>query len=433
MDSIKLTKILSGYFFFYSDIGAPTLINIEMNDAVNCAILQKAFDRAVVRYPYFKTQIVWKDGDIYLAQNSRPMVVGSSEELRRLGSKELGYHLLEVHGYDHTIGIQFHHGIADGNGVMPFIRTLLYSYLCEYYGRDFNAPLIIKPDSQIDPKEYTEPIGEQFYPETGDVHITRPEHVYGLPELQEKAGLKQCYFTHIRFPMKEFVSYMKHQDASPAILISLLFSMAIDRVHPDHDGEIVANLVWNFRKELGMTGSHNDSFSSIFLKYDEKLKQIPFDLQGTCFRGMTFAQTKENDAYIIANQLIGLRKKAEEYGGYEGKFRFLYSVLSRSHGETVPVSYTGQMQMGECEQKIADMFIYPTGTYTIGVEVSSVNDSLSIDIQMNNDISVYSDAFCDILKEKGIPFERKPIIKIDFPVTNASMIEEAKTNPLSEM
>jgi len=305
------------------------------------------------------------------------------------------------------------------------MRTLLYCYLCDYYGRDFKVQGVNLPDSPIDPGEYDEPFGDDYYPSGDEPKSKITENRFELPEFAAPEKEKQCYYTHITFPMKRFVSIMKKQDSSPAILLSILMSQAIERVHPEHEGEIVTNLVWNFRNEINMKNTHNYCVSGVALTYSDRIKRMPLELQGTCFRGMTFAQTRESDAYRIANGLIALRKKCEQTGSYAGKLSVL-SFLDKVKANTFPLSYTGQMALGECEKKIRDMYIMPTGTYVFGIEVASVNDSLSIDMQKNRDVSVYEDALCDILGENSIPYSRQKTVHVVFPETNNSMVMRAK-------
>jgi len=426
MKEEKLKKIQSGAMHFYiKEKGMSVMIQMEMADPVDCALLQKALDRTIVRYPYFRVKAVWKDDDIWLADNDAPMVVEDSSEMRRLGSPEIHYHLLEVHAHDHMIYLHFHHGIADGNGMFPMARTLLYTYLCAYYHRDFAPTASINlPDSPIDPGEYAETVPEEFLPPMDEPTIPAPKKMYGLPEYR-LTGRKTWFITHVSFPMKEFMRFMKSVDASPAIMLSIFMSQAVERVHPEHEEEIVTQLIWNFRDEIGLPKTHCNCASHVFLTYNDRVKKLPLDRQGTCFRGMTFAQIGEAEAIEKVNQLVGLGKMLDNAKGFEQKAGIMRQI-GGSIGQTYMTSYTGQLGMGECEEKIRAMHLYTTVGAGIILEVTSVNETISVDFMAYEDVPVYIDTFCDILKEQGIHFRRGETFEFSFPENGASVAYDAR-------
>lgn len=421
---VKLIKIRSGYNFFYlKNYYCSILIKNDMADTVNCDILQHALDRTILRYPYLKLRIVWKDNDIYLTENNNPLTVGRGNKMRGLGSPENGFHLIDVYGYGHTICLHAHHGIADGNGILPFLRTLLYCYLCEYYGKNFKPGNINLPDSPISPEETAEPCGEEFYPVTDNTAVKVSLGGYGMPEYM--VIHKEQYDTHISFPMSELVPFMKQKDSSPAIILSIFLSQAIERVHPDHEGNIFIPLAWNYRSAIGMDKTHKNCSFAVFLNYNDRIKKLPLDMQGTCFRGMTFAQTRESDAIRIINQQIALMKKLDTLNGYEEKSAAL-SPMSVNCVKTFFMSYAGQMALGECEEKIKDQHIIVSSYGGMMIEMASVNGRISMNIETPVDFPDYFDAFCDILTENGVHCRREKTEKIVFPESAASAADDAK-------
>lgn len=430
MNEQKLTEIKSGILAFYAKgAGMPVLLQVDLADPVDLGLLQKAMDRAILRYPYFRVQVVWKDGDIYLADNDAPMIVEDSDQMRKLGSPETNYHLIEVHAHDHAIYLHFHHGIADGNGIFPLLRTLLYSYLCDFYHRDFvPGDSVNLPDSPVDPGEYAETIPDDFLPPLDEPVVTRPENLYAIPEFMPTK--KESWFqTHISFPMKEFVHFMRSKDASPAIMLSIFMCQAVERVHPEHEEDIASELVWNYREEIGMPKTHNNCFHVLYLVYSDRVKKLPLDRQGTCFRGMTFAQTGEADAINVANQWIGLRKKLNELDGFDQKSAMMDFIGARP-SQTFNISYTGQLDLGEAEEKIQDMHILTSGGIGVVMEVASVNETISIDLKTSEDIPTYLNAFCDILSEEGVHFKRSETFELTFPESVTSIAYDARDRDL---
>ena len=426
MQEKKLMKIKSGALSFYSKKAfMQMLLRFDMADPVDCVLLQKALDRTMVRYPYFRVKVVWKDGDIYLSDNDAPMVVEDSAEMRKLGSAETGYHLIEVHGHDHAIYLHFHHGIADGGGIFPMLRTLLYTYLCDYYQKEFVPSAAVNlPDSPIDPEEYAEPVPDHFYPPLDEPTVPRSENRYVLPEFKPKEK-RSWYSTHIRFPMKEFVRFMKSVDASPAIMLSLFMCQAVERIHPEHEEDIVAELVWDYRDKIGLPKTHHNCVNQIHLTYNDRIKHLPLDRQGTCFRGMTIAQTGEADAINRANMWVGLCQKLETLDGFEQKSAAIDFVGDQPY-KTFNISYAGQLDLGECEEKIQDMHAYSAGNFSPVIEIVSVGEAISIEIRTVDGNPVYIDALCDILNEQGIHYKRNETFEYSFPESVSSVAYDAR-------
>lgn len=401
------------------------MLQIGMADPVDCALLQKALDRAMVRYPYFRVKVVWKDDEIWLGENDAPMVVEDSDEMRRLGSEETGYHLIEVHGHDHAIYLHFHHGIADAGGMFPMLRTLLYTYLCAYYQQEFTpSDAVNLPDSPIDPGEYAETVPDNFLPPMDEPMVPAPEKIYALPEYELKIR-KSWFVTHISFPMKEFVDFMKGMDASPATMLSLFMCQAVDRVHPEHEEDIVTQLIWNYRDEIGVPKTYKNCAHYLYLTYSDRLKKLPLDRQGTCFRGMTYAQTGKAEAVDKANMLVALGKKLDTVKGFEQKTG-MFKKITGKFGKTFLTSYTGQLNLGECEEKIREMHVCTPVGLGIVLQMASVNETISVDIMTYEGQSVYIDTFCDILKEQGVLFRRGETRAFGFPETGATVAYDAK-------
>jgi len=60
------------------------------------------------------------------------------------------------------------------------------------------------------------------------------------------------------------------------------------------------------------------------------------------------------------------------------------------------------------------------------LEVTSVNETISVDFMAYEDVPVYIDTFCDILKEQGIHFRRGETFEFSFPENGASVAYDAR-------
>lgn len=104
------------------------IIEVKLTDIVSGNHLKTAFAQAIKRYPYLAQKFVEVAGDFFLVKNELPFVIRNSRQLLPLGGAATNEHLIDVQYAGQTVLISYHHGLADGRGMVPFVRTLLYYY-----------------------------------------------------------------------------------------------------------------------------------------------------------------------------------------------------------------------------------------------------------------------------------------------------------------
>lgn len=169
---MKLNKNYAGISFLYRKNGAvSTVMEIVMKEPVNGPMLQAAVNFTVSRHPYFKSSLQERGGDYYIAENEIPFQVEQTQELHRLGSKELNYHLIDVTYYGNQIFVAFHHALCDGLGARRFVETLV-CYYCEMY---YNFSIENGDGTLPKAGDILDPFAGDFYPV--DPSVPLPESV----------------------------------------------------------------------------------------------------------------------------------------------------------------------------------------------------------------------------------------------------------------
>lgn len=124
-----IAKITSGQSFLYRQNGtASMVIDIRLTEMIDPTILQSALNLSLQRYPYLTSKLVEKNANYFLSYNEKPIIISETAELRSLGSLVVNEHLIDVTYSKNTLFVAYHHAIADGRGIMPFVNTLLYYY-----------------------------------------------------------------------------------------------------------------------------------------------------------------------------------------------------------------------------------------------------------------------------------------------------------------
>ena len=102
---------------------------VTMCSEIDHGALSRAVARAMVRYPYFSVSPEREGNDIVLRHNSRPVPVFGDGRCVVLGSEESNRHLLAFGCTGRQILLHASHCIADGMGIDPLLKTVLYLYV----------------------------------------------------------------------------------------------------------------------------------------------------------------------------------------------------------------------------------------------------------------------------------------------------------------
>lgn len=388
-----MKKIRSGQAYLYRDGGLrSTVLDVRMTDRVRGDILRRALEKAMERYPYLRSKLVEKDGDFYIAENLLPVSATKTDKLRALGSMSVNYQLIDVTYSGTGIRVAFHHALCDGRGITPFIETLVYYYCSLRYNRAFEAGAIRLAGEPLLPGETAEPFGHTPY-EVGDTPApTVIKDGYVLPENADAAKTADAadayYRSEITIDRDRFMAVAKENNATPAILVALLASQAIARLHPTADKPIVCSMASDMREQLGHANTHKNCVSSLYLPYDDALAELTLREQATAYRAHIVEQRHPDAVRTAANSQIGLSDKLDQLPTLAEKKRML-SFFNDLRIDTFVVSYLGQLRFGDCSEHVDSVHLYSSGNKGLILNMLSAGDVITVDVLQ----SFESDAF----------------------------------------
>ena len=105
-----------------------------MTEAVDPAVLQRAVDRTIPRFPSFGVRIRRGMFWYYLEPNEAPgpfVKEDVADPCQPVRFQEDNGWLIRIYFYEHRISIEVFHALSDGTGGLIFFRTLLAAYLEE--------------------------------------------------------------------------------------------------------------------------------------------------------------------------------------------------------------------------------------------------------------------------------------------------------------
>ena len=223
---------------------------IRMKSIVDYELLSRSVERAMVRYPYFCVCPEREGEELVLRYNKHPVPVFCDDRTVTLGSDESRGHLISFGCKDNTIFIDASHYLADGMGVDPLLKTLLYLYVSERYGTEgLETDRIRMPDSPVGEGEFVYPFPDRAM-DTEELCILpkAPEEAYGLdPDAFDKDGL---YAYHLHIPQKAMMAKASSSDGSPVSFLSVLLYRAFQRLDQNIDKPVVAHIQHQYRAAL---------------------------------------------------------------------------------------------------------------------------------------------------------------------------------------
>ena len=391
-------------------------IRIRMRDLIDPAVLRRAVDTTMERYPYFCVELQKKDGQYLFAENRRPVVITNSLQGVELNSPDSHYHMIAFCWQDNWIILDVFHGLTDGTGAYEVLRTLLYYYCSERYDVRLQAEGIRLRGDEIPAEEWADPVADR----TDLPAPRRNEQMTDALNLIAAAGLQDDHrhtVYNIAISESEFMRFNLDNDGSPGTMVSLLLSRAIAKLYPDARDIIRITLCVNQRKALHAPLAHQSLVGGAFLEYKDKMRDWPLDKQATAYRGMVFAQTEEENVLMGVASIKGInglllsKESDRERLGVAG---YISALAARVI--TATVSYVGKANYKEAEQYIRDFRTWTSSAADgLTVEISAVNGRFTLDFIQSFASPVFVNAFLKELEENGIAYDLQDVQELKLP------------------
>ena len=395
----------------------PTVIRIRirMRDLIDPAILRRAVDMTMRRYPYFCVALQKKEGRYVYAENHRPVVITDSLHGVDLNSEESNYHMIAFCLQDNWIILDVFHGLTDGTGAYEVVRTLLYYYCSERYNVMLKEDGIRLVGDEISEEEWIDPVVNRT-----DLPTPERNEMANALNLRTSAGLEEDYRHTVystAISEAEFMRFNLDNNGSPGTMVSLLLSRAVAKLYPDSDEMIRIALCVNQRKALNAPLAHHSLVGAVMLEYKDKMRDWSLDMQSTAYRGMVFAQVQEEKVLMgVAsfkgiNHMLLAKESDQERIGIASYINSLAAKLT-----TATVSYVGKADYKEAEQYVRDFRLWtsPLGNNLL-VEISAVNGRFTLDFLQSFSSPVIVNAFLKELDENGIIYDLQDVNELKLP------------------
>ncbi len=393
----------------------PDLINtirtlLVLTEPVRIPLLEEAVAKAALRFPYFSVRLRKIGSEYVLVPNPRPFVVSPGGKAVTLGTEESHDHLFAFACDGKRLYVDTSHFITDGNGLFPFIRTLLYYYLSALHPEEtFDTSHIHLAGEEIPAEESDDdPYPDHFLP-MDDVlpPPSLPEDVFTLdqPRGYGRAGGWTSFVYTVR--QKDMMNFISTVDGSPATHIASLVYRAISEEHPENGLPLVCGMQHQFRKALGRPFSHLCHVSIIPMVYPPRLRGRSVEQLNTIARGTLLLRADDASDIRTVNAHIRTDREIRNLSLAEKHERMRRALLEGIGRNTFEVSYTGRVPWSGLDRYLELVVPYLDMTLSGGlsVEIFSVRDLFTVNIMQRNNDRRYVDRFERDLADHGIPFE----------------------------
>ncbi len=377
---------------------------IRMKDTVDHDLLSRSVEKVMVRYPYFCVYPEREGENLVLRYNDRPLPVFPDDRAIPLGSDDSRGHLISFGCKGKTIFIDASHYLADGMGVDPLLKSLLWSYVSERYGENgVEASRIRMPDSSVCEGEYAYPFPERVI-ETEGLDLISKESVeaYSLdPDAFDKDGL---YAYHLHIPQKAMMLKASSSDGSPVSFLSVLLYRALHRLDENIDKSVVAHVQHQYRATLRAPMTHHSLVNYIPVAMSPRLSKWDVEKQNTVVRGQVILKGGVEADIASVNRLIeAFPSEAPIADKKEAMARYAENSI---RGKTFGISYVGKMDWCGLDRYLDDMHAYIGEKHTknmLLIEVMTVGEDFSLTFMQSGRGEKYLNAFIQEIRALDIP------------------------------
>ena len=409
MGTTRLAPVSLAMFYGANrDFANAFSVRVTLKNPIEPEALRRALDKAMERYPYFAVRLAVRGEELVLEDNPLPVTIVKGPEPAKLNTAASNYHLIGV-SYERTsVVFGAFHALTDGAGAFPWIKTVLYYYLCETEWKQLDPAGVRLAGEDIPAGELEDP----FPAQAPDMDAPPAPRWSGAFRIGDHApvGRQRCW--HIRIGETSFMKYTRTQDGSPATITSAFMAKALHALYPDMTEPVVCGMAHNFRDVLGKPLAHQSIVRLIELAYPPRLKGADIERLAICSRGMVMLQSQPEAVWDTVQKQMDLEKQLEGLTLPE-KFGLLRPVvtgartgignLPASAPVSFKVSYVGRTDWGSMANMIESVHCsVTTDDSGICIEINTCNGYFDYCFMQEFEDDSYVNTFVDLLESEGI-------------------------------
>ena len=374
----------------------------ELKEPIDGNILNSVVEALRVRFPYFYVKAVARDNDVYPVPNPLPMTVRNSWEPINFNSQESNYHLA-AWKYDGTrLAVEISHSLTDGAGILPYVKSALYLYLCRKTGLELDPAGIHLPGEEIPASETGNPFaGMDIDGAEEPMYTKKPiEDFYRV----KREGDPQPQIHCIKMPESQLIRYCRDFDGSPNAMIAVLLARAARKYDPDSEKTVSVSIAIDHKAMLGARENYRMFANVIELDFPKSRSLDDLMQSCTVARGQMMLQAQpENSLWAMKNRKLTYAKLGQL------PLEMKLGVIAKSAGNarwTFSVSYVNSRSLGVIDPYLDAVYVIAEpGVFDIGCEIFCNDHNFFLTIMQSFSADRFVELFLDELSSVGIDYD----------------------------
>ncbi len=374
----------------------------ELKEPIDGNILNSVVEALRVRFPYFYVKAVARDNDVYPVPNPLPMTVRNSWEPINFNSQESNYHLA-AWKYDGTrLAVEISHSLTDGAGILPYVKSALYLYLCRKTGLELDPAGIHLPGEEIPASETGNPFASMDIDGAEEPMYTKKpiEDFYRV----KREGDPQPQFHCIKMAESQLIRYCRDFDGSPNAMIAVLLARAARKYDPDSEKTVSVSVAIDHKAMLGARENYRMFANVIELDFPKSRSLDDLMQSCTVARGQMMLQAQpENSLWAMKNRKLTYAKLGQL------PLDMKLGAIAKSAGNTrwtFSVSYVNSRSLGAIDPYLDAVYIIAEpGVFDIGCEIFCNDHNFFLTIMQSFSADRFVELFLDELSSVGIDYD----------------------------
>lgn len=374
----------------------------ELKEPIDGNILNSVVEALRVRFPYFYVKAVARDNDVYPVPNPLPMTVRNSWEPINFNSQESNYHLA-AWKYDGTrLAVEISHSLTDGAGILPYVKSALYLYLCRKTGLELDPAGIHLPGEEIPASETGNPFaGMDIDGAEEPMYTKKPiEDFYRV----KREGDPQPQIHCIKMAESQLIRYCRDFDGSPNAMIAVLLARAARKYDLDSEKTVSVSIAIDHKAMLGARENYRLFANVIELDFPKSRSLDDLMQSCTVARGQMMLQAQpENSLWAMKNRKLTNAKLGQL------PLDMKLGVIAKSAGNTrwtFSVSYVNSRSLGAIDPYLDAVYVIAEpGVFDIGCEIFCNDHNFFLTIMQSFSADRFVELFLDELSSVGIDYD----------------------------
>ncbi len=387
-------------------------VSVLMTNPIKILILQKAFDRLMKRFPYYKVQLKAGFFWYYFESNpARPLVMADLKyPCMDMSFKKDGVFPFRVKAYKNRISVEFSHILTDGTGAISFLKALAVEYLHISGVKIKDWGDIIKANEKPLEKEWEDSFNKYY-----NKNIPIPDKISEAFHIPFKFIKKGKYkITTGIMSLKKIKATAKKKNVSIGEFLIALYLDSIQDLFFKYNpikknrNPIRLGIPVNLRK-IYQSETMRNFFLIVGLKIDPRLGRLTFD--EILHKVYHYMRIEINEKYI--NQQIKRNVRGEVHPMTRSLPLFIKNIglsfiynFAGDNQYTSSFSNLGIVALPKCLSnyiKGFDFYPPPNPKYKISCTAISFKDRLSVSFGKLIEESDIEKVFFTKLIKMGIP------------------------------